>query len=176
MIATATGDDIASRMKRSVLFTPGAGMGIYLAVAWPLDLPQYEISVALNVEANYYLPTNATELAYGPQIPGLRQARDLSRSRIYSLIEDRLEMAGYESRSCLLRTICETSASTVRGHNGLLGELLHIIFTPSSTEDEDISSDYSDAEKAGVDGRENCMRSYPGCPIDLYELFTVWSA
>lgn len=75
------------------------------------------------------LPTNATELALGPQFTEIRKARDITRQRVYSLIEDRLESEGLFGRPCLLRTICETAANPIFGHNGLIGDLLHIIFT-----------------------------------------------
>lgn len=102
---------------------------IYLAIALPVDLPSYEISLSYNFEANYLLPTNATELALGPQYTEIRKARDITRKRVYSLIEDRLESEGLIGQACLLRTICETSASPIFGHNGLVGDLIHIIFT-----------------------------------------------
>lgn len=35
---------------------------------------------------------------------------------------------GLKGRECLLRTICETAESPLR-HNGLMGDILHIIFT-----------------------------------------------
>lgn len=36
---------------------------------------------------------------------------------------------GYPGRQCLLRSICETKRRDVHIHNGLLGDLLRIIFT-----------------------------------------------
>lgn len=33
------------------------------------------------------------------------------------------------NNACLLKTICETQANPIEGHNGLIGDLIHILFT-----------------------------------------------
>lgn len=63
---------------------------IYLALALPLDLPHYEISLSFNFEANYFLPANATELALGPYYTEIRKSRSLTREKMYSYIEEQM--------------------------------------------------------------------------------------
>ena len=41
---------------------------------------------------------------------------------------DFLHSYGYQGHECLLRAICETSEHYLR-HNGLIGDILHVIFT-----------------------------------------------
>lgn len=65
---------------------------MFLAIAVPVDLPQYELSISYNFEANYLLPSNATELALGPgTITEVRYARSLTRTRVYDVLQERME-------------------------------------------------------------------------------------
>lgn len=62
------------------------------------------------------------------------QARELksinfaSRKNIYQMIEEKLETVGLKSH-CLLRTICEVAQSNLYETNGVVGNLVHILFT-----------------------------------------------
>jgi hypothetical protein len=60
-----------------------------------------------------------------------------------------------------LRTICEVS-ETPLGHNGLVGELLQLFFTPG--DHEHLPEDYRHAKKAGLH-HANCEKLYPDCPF-----------
>ncbi|EEB13540.1 conserved hypothetical protein [Pediculus humanus corporis] len=123
------GKEIISREKRNVLFPSGSAMGIYLALALPVDLPQYEISMSFNYEANYILPSNATELALGPYHTEIRKARAVTRKKLYTYIEEIMLHRGFFGKPCLLRTICETQMNPIYGHNGLVGDIIHLMFT-----------------------------------------------
>lgn len=37
--------------------------------------------------------------------------------------------AGYDGRECLLKAICETTQHPLEEHNGVLGDIVHILFT-----------------------------------------------
>jgi DM4/DM12 family len=86
---------------------------------------------------------------------------DSSRRIAYELVEEILSKEGKNGRQCLLRTICEI-AETPLSHNGLIGELLEIFFTPGKH--ENIHNDYRDAQKAGLH-HIDCVRLYPDCPF-----------
>ncbi|KAK6631286.1 hypothetical protein RUM44_005812 [Polyplax serrata] len=163
---------ITSRQKRNI-FPSGSAMGIYLALALPIDLPQYELSMSFNYEANYNLPTNVTELAVGPYYTEIRKSRSITRKHVYSYIEEQMRSQGLLGRACLLRTICETQASPIFDHNGIVGDLIHILFTPSSTRSEDISLEYQNAEEAGLTGDNDCANLYTECPINIYDFITI---
>ncbi|XP_017068821.1 uncharacterized protein LOC108106352 [Drosophila eugracilis] len=82
----------------------------------------------------------------------LRSARSLpimSRTNFYIMLKDKLERSGYAAKPCLLRLICETNASTLGQVNGLLGNIVHILFTPSSSSDEHLDKAYYQAEWDG---------------------------
>lgn len=54
---------------------------------------------------------------------------DNSRQRFFEFIERNFNTwGGRNGKSCLLRTICEINEAPII-HNGLIGELLHAIFT-----------------------------------------------
>jgi DM4/DM12 family len=61
----------------------------------------------------------------------------------------------------MLRTICEVAETPVN-HNGLIGELMQLFFTPGSH--EKLHEDYRHARKAGLN-RVNCEKLYPDCPF-----------
>lgn len=71
----------------------------------------------------------------------------------------------------MLRTICEV-AETPLSHNGLVGELLQIFFTPG--QHEKIDDDYNYAMKAGLH-RVDCLKLYPDCPFGngILDTFSV---
>lgn len=76
---------------------------------------------------------------------------------------------GKNGRDCLRRTICEV-AETPLSHNGLIGALLQVLFTPGQY--EKIDQDYVDAMKAGIN-RIDCLKMYPDCPFGNGLLDTV---
>lgn len=84
---------------------------------------------------------------------------DSSRKIAYELIEEILTKDGKNGHECLLRTICEVAETPLR-HNGFIGELLDVFFTPG--EYENIHADYRDARKAGFN-HIDCIKMYPDC-------------
>ncbi|XP_043650166.1 uncharacterized protein LOC122618098 [Drosophila teissieri] len=77
-------------------------------------------------------------------------------------------------RVCVLKSICESAAAPFDDRNGLLGEVLHILLTPSSSVDplaEHSDNDYLQAERLGAAGGD-CDQVYPKCPKSLLEHFS----
>ncbi|KAH8401134.1 hypothetical protein KR009_003178 [Drosophila setifemur] len=95
----------------------------------------------------------------------------MSRTNFYIMLKDKLERSGYPAEPCLLRLICETNASTLGQVNGLLGSLVHIIFTPSSSSDENLARDYYQAEWDGR-GEEDCSAYASQCEESVLDLIS----
>ncbi|KAJ0175007.1 hypothetical protein K1T71_009148 [Dendrolimus kikuchii] len=163
------------RQRRYLLFTPNTQWGVFATVAIPLH-PETTVSVSWFFEANYYNVANATY--FDPLLDDAtissREERDLkesekviTRSRIYGVIESMLEKHGYPGRACLLRAICE-NARTHLPHNGVLGDLLQFILTPStSISEEDVDDCYYEAEYYGME--DSCDYHKDCCtnPLDF---------
>ncbi|KAJ3640055.1 hypothetical protein Zmor_003375 [Zophobas morio] len=147
-------------------FLPGTGMGLFLAVAVPLDLPNKNAYLAYNFEANYPLPGNETYFEYPPLIQ-----RRIDRKLVYTALETKMESNGYPGRPCLLRTICEAARHTTQYANGVLGDLIHILFTPSSSNNTDLPSDYEEAEKHGSK-KSDCSRYNKNCTVSFLDLIS----
>ncbi|KAH8305636.1 hypothetical protein KR059_004379 [Drosophila kikkawai] len=89
----------------------------------------------------------------------------------FSALAIRMKLNG---RVCVLKSICESAAAPFDDRNGLLGEVLHILLTPSSSVDplaEHSDNDYLQAERLGAAGSD-CNQVYPRCPKSLLEHFS----
>ncbi|CAH2087605.1 unnamed protein product [Euphydryas editha] len=162
------------RQRRYLLFTPATQWGVFATVSVPLH-PESLVSVAWFFEANYYSVDNATyfEPLLGdigaPNIRHLRSVKDsrpiLTRRSLYIFIEDMLERHGYPGL-CLLRAICENASQFL--HNGVLGDLLHLVLTPSSSmSEDDIEDCYYEAEYWGLEGKcDDYVYLCPSNPLD----------
>lgn len=156
------------------------------------------INAIRNVQGQFGLPRNLITIynkfsrKYGDESGKL--LRDSSRRVAYELIEyfwerwlgsnpkiwrwiiELFYRDGKNGQECLQRTICEAAESPIN-HNGLLGEILQLLFTPN--EGENVDQDYMDAKKAGEHGVD-CLKLFPDCPlgdgilddITLYQEFT----
>ncbi|KAF7387773.1 hypothetical protein HZH66_010540 [Vespula vulgaris] len=144
--------EVIRRHVRSLSYPEESEMGIFFALAIPLDDPitKYSMSVAFFFEANYKLPTKddiGLEVKEGER----RRRKSIDRTTIYSMLESKFKSIGYPARQCLLKSICETTQLDWKLNAGVLGDLLHILFTPSSSRFEvDLHKEYTEAEK--VDG------------------------
>ncbi|XP_030388485.1 uncharacterized protein LOC115634737 [Scaptodrosophila lebanonensis] len=79
----------------------------------------------------------------------------LSRTTFYEILKRRFEQHGFGSGDeCLLRLICEVNNSLVGEVNGLLGNLVHVMFSPSSSMFEALPERYYEAELHGT--RDYC--------------------
>ncbi|XP_053670295.1 uncharacterized protein LOC128720641 [Anopheles nili] len=129
------------------------------------------LNLSLNIQANYrILPTI---IFPRPETIFKNRANseytDTSRKQFYELVERLLMSWNRNGRSCLLRTICEVADTSLR-HNGLIGEILDVMFTPHDT--DQLSSEYIMARKYGANGVD-CMRMYAECPVGHGLLDTI---
>ncbi|XP_018306185.1 uncharacterized protein [Mycetomoellerius zeteki] len=159
---------ILHRPIRSLTFPKNSNMGIFVALAVPLEHPLSSISLSYFFEANYVLPPNITSLE--PWTGLKRRKRNIERATIYRVLESKFESSGYSGRECLLRAICETSEFPLQ-HNGLIGDIMHVIFTPSTSRYEGLPRDVIEAELVGRNG--NCSKYQPQCPLGLFDLIGV---
>ena len=79
----------------------------------------------------------------------------------YEIIEEVLVKEGKNGHECMLRAICEVAETPVN-HNGLVGELLQLFFTPGKH--ERLHADYHHARHAGLQ-HVNCEKLFPECPL-----------
>ncbi|XP_037874422.1 uncharacterized protein LOC101745998 [Bombyx mori] len=163
----------STKQKRSLVFPPTSLYGTFLAIAVPIDIPDKNVFVSYNFESNYSVLTNITEIdeVLFPNLPVVssRQSRSVTRELAYTVLETRFKEHGMNGRECMLRNICE-AAETPLHHNGLLGHIMHIVFTPSASKDEGLDDVYYEAEAAGQRG--DCDRYLDDCPLSLFDMIT----
>ncbi|XP_022901217.1 uncharacterized protein [Onthophagus taurus] len=178
-------------------FPPGSSMGLFLALAIPLDIPNKSVYVAYNFEANYLLPYNVTQDVYPPIIERnsvrsgdkdeKKEAKDnnviettktkkkmfkgVDRKLIYDAMESKLESHGYKGRPCLLRLICETALHSITETNGVLGNIFHVVFTPSTSINNGIDLIYEKAEVHGATVN-NCDEYKKNCTVSFLDLIS----
>ncbi|XP_060804613.1 uncharacterized protein LOC132902668 [Amyelois transitella] len=161
------------RQRRTIIFPPTSLYGVFVAIAVPLDIPDKNVFVSYNFEANYSEVTNITQIdeVLFPNLPIIssRQTRSVTRELAYTMLENRFQEYGMKGRECMLRNICE-AAETPLHHNGLLGHVMHIIFTPSSSREEGIDDEYYEAEANGHN--RNCDMYLDDCPYSLFDVIT----
>ncbi|KAL5280321.1 hypothetical protein ACFFRR_004352 [Megaselia abdita] len=101
---------------------------------------------------------------------------DLGKYRwsIYKGIEILANKMGLVGRSCILRTICEAAETPFHIHGGILSELVHILMSPS-TSNEDIvhhaDNEYYHAENLGRSGAP-CAHVFRECKRSLLQQFS----
>ncbi|XP_049871776.1 uncharacterized protein LOC126370795 [Pectinophora gossypiella] len=171
----------SKRHKRYLLFTTATQWGVFLTISIPLH-PETTVSVAWFFEANYYTVANATyfepllgdidTMSRKKQERSIEKPKQiLTRSRLYTFIESMLEKHGYPGRPCLLRAICENSTSHFL-HNGVLGDVLHLMLTPStSMSEEELEDCYYEAEYLGLDNQ--CGSFENECPSSPLEMISM---
>uniref|UniRef100_A0A182K734 Uncharacterized protein n=1 Tax=Anopheles christyi TaxID=43041 RepID=A0A182K734_9DIPT len=138
-----------ARHKRTLVFTSDSATGILIALSVPLLIPDRNIFLAYNFEANYGMPGKASDFTQGAlkrvdndQIePGegeegggeakrsIRTAAGFTRKKVYRMMELNLDRHGYDGKKCILRMICELAKHPVCDGNGLVGDLLQLVFT-----------------------------------------------
>ncbi|XP_023037939.1 uncharacterized protein LOC6640131 [Drosophila willistoni] len=100
-----------------------------------------------------------------------RKSRSLlTRSNIYHILKDKFERSGFPGEPCLLRLICEVSLSELGEFNGVVGSLMHVIFSPSTSEPEDLPLKYYQAEHDGW--HDNCHYYKGNCRESLLDLIS----
>ncbi|EDW81301.2 uncharacterized protein Dwil_GK11101 [Drosophila willistoni] len=180
------------RFSRSLIFPPTTPTRVQFigGIGIPVDGLHFEsVTSGYVLKAEYFLPTNSTEITRVYLKPMTVSAREkeingneqfdygaIYRWIIYRGIEMILDNMGLPGRSCLLRVICEHAAVPLSHESGLLGEILHIILTPSSSNDKlthRMDGEYQESEHYGKRGGD-CNAAYAKkcskSPMDLISI------
>ncbi|KAH0951648.1 hypothetical protein HN011_011229 [Eciton burchellii] len=128
------------------------------------DIPDKSVSLSFYFEANYGLPYewNSSYFDEGSHFA----KRSLSRQLIYRVFMSKMESLGYPGLDCLLKTICDVARFSLR-ENGVLGDILQIVFTPSMSRNENLPSQITEAEQ-----EQNCNQRYKRCSVNLLDLIS----
>lgn len=94
----------------------------------------------------------------------------LSRKGVYRVFESRINANGIDGKKCLLLAICEAAKYQFIEYNGVLGHILHIVLTPSTSIDEDLPKEYAKAENLGQ--QKNCEKYERKCGISLLSMIS----
>ncbi|KAL7304411.1 hypothetical protein TKK_0003209 [Trichogramma kaykai] len=115
--------------------------------------------------------TTTTTTTSSPTGKSTTTRRSIDRSTVYTVIRNKLDRAGFPGHDCLLRSICETSEQPL-DHNGIVGDVMTVIFTPSTSRPEDdLPEGAREAEAAGRSGSPaSCDKYKLRCPIGLFDL------
>ncbi|XP_058128834.1 uncharacterized protein LOC131284132 [Anopheles ziemanni] len=178
------------RHKRTLVFTEDSATGILIALSVPLLITGRNIFLAYNFEANYGMPGDASDFTQGvlkkvdnDQInkeedtqaggsedrairttSGQPPVARFTRKKLYRTIELNLARHGYDGKKCILRMICELASWPVNETNGVIGDLLQLVFTPSNSQCEKLPSEFYLAEELGQ--QQNCVKYTKHCPHD----------
>ncbi|XP_065170128.1 uncharacterized protein [Atheta coriaria] len=144
----------------------GPFMGLFVALALPLELDNYNVFVSYNFEGNYVLPANDSEYDYPPIV---ERSFNFARKFVYDALEHKLVNHGYSGKECLLRAICEASEHSME-NGGVLADIIHIILTPSTSKSESLN-DYESAEMYGK-LHKHCKRYKKKCPFSVLNLIS----
>ncbi|XP_047029318.1 uncharacterized protein LOC124637044 [Helicoverpa zea] len=150
-----------NRRKRSLVYSEG---GVLITDSTTV---KNEMSLEDAIKRQEMIDQNAIEEEEEPQ--------RMNRWDFYKVIERMVERYGYSGRPCLLRTICEAAEVPFTHENGLLGEIGHILFTPSTTKDtlsHHTDNEYHAAERLGRETGVSCEDLFPECEGSILETFT----
>ncbi|XP_053690999.1 uncharacterized protein LOC128739531 [Sabethes cyaneus] len=179
---------ILQREKRLV-YTFNSATGILCALSMPLAIPERNIFVSYNFEMNYNMPTDSTDYTQGalkrvdtPEINAralredqraraVRRAATFTRKKAYRSIEVQLNKMGLNGKRCILRAICEAADVPMHAHNGIVGDLLQILLTPSHSKDEHLPLEFYRAEQLGR--QHDCGKYWRHCPKSILDMISV---
>uniref|UniRef100_A0A336L645 CSON005367 protein n=1 Tax=Culicoides sonorensis TaxID=179676 RepID=A0A336L645_CULSO len=168
---------------RALIFNKGGTIRMVCGFLCPTFIPKWQnINVLNNWSVGFSLPTLATDwlskfsgntnwAVVKRSMMDVVENGDNTRDKFYKFIVNEFNRFGSNGYQCLLRTICEVAEAPIR-HNGLIGELFHLVFTPGDK--EKISEEFKLAKKAGYHGA-NCQELYHECPYGhgFMEKFSV---
>ncbi|XP_046868826.1 uncharacterized protein LOC124461343 [Drosophila willistoni] len=180
------------RFSRSLIFPPTTPTRVQFigGIGIPVIGLHFEsVTSGYVLKAEYFLPTNSpkiTRVYLKPMTVSVREKETngneqfdygaIYRWIIYRGIEMILDNMGLPGRSCLLRVICEHAAVPLSNESGLLGEILHITLTPSSSNDKlthRMDGEYQESEHYGKRGGD-CNAAYAKkcskSPMDLISI------
>ncbi|KAL6428970.1 hypothetical protein ACFW04_008055 [Cataglyphis niger] len=159
---------------------------LFFALAIPLDDPSSTMSMAMFLEAEYELP-NVTEIEWMSgndegrvkRNTNRQQRRVIDRTTIYAMLESKFESSiiqwGIQDVNVFLDPYARPNDESFHIHNGLLGDLLRIVFTQARPlPEQDLLQEYIDAEN--VKETEECMGIYSSCEFNIYDFVTFREA
>ncbi|XP_050071097.1 uncharacterized protein LOC126559038 [Anopheles maculipalpis] len=180
-----------SRSKRTLVYTFNSCSGVLFALSIPLLITGRNIFMSYNFEANYNMPTDSTDFTQGilkkgdndqiheaearkvrRAIPPTPKRSSISRKKFYRAIELNLQRYGFAGKRCILRMICDLAETPLDHENGVLGDVLQLIFTPSLSQDENLPSEFARAEELGRQ-HKNCNKYRAHCPANPIDLVTI---
>lgn len=106
--------------------SPDAGIHRCLWITYARE-PSIRYLENRKAQSKHLLPPTTrphNPLSFLPQSP----TDSSPRRELFLIFLSVCRSAGYSGRECLLRAICETSEFPLR-HNGLIGDIMHVIFT-----------------------------------------------
>ncbi|GAB0091545.1 hypothetical protein DMENIID0001_064000 [Sergentomyia squamirostris] len=157
----------------------------------PINIPNRKVALNMGVQVNYNTPYTPAEFynppywqsksLNGPAHESLRPTnhthvkRDLSAGEFYGMLGEILKVQGVDNEEeCMLKAVCQMAKVPMTyGHDDLIGEILHFIFTPSlhqsfAKEEDALRIAYEEAETIGsLQG--DCDLHFPTChqtPVD----------
>ncbi|XP_011166358.2 uncharacterized protein LOC105200483 [Solenopsis invicta] len=157
------------RSKRQILYPPpivypyGGTFKLIVGFAVPVKLSGRILVYGQNFQFQYLLPQNATLFTEFFSSSSRRRRESVSwneRMTVYRLLEEEFERRGIDGRECMKKSICETAAMPLEDE-GLVGELLHLLFTPRES-DTPLDSEYLQALERGREYHD-CSRIYKSC-------------
>lgn len=133
--------------------------------------------MSYNFEVNFGLPSSVT--GFKPvkfeNFLNRRTKRNLlNRKNFYQIIMENLKLHGYPGKSCILKIICEISNSSLNENNGIFGDLMEIIFSPSkSIYEKELSKDFYEIEMIGRNSSINCNEKFKKCNLNFLDLISL---
>ncbi|KAF4519440.1 hypothetical protein B566_EDAN008667 [Ephemera danica] len=164
------------RRTRYLVYAPRATFKLVLSMAipFPIDVKGKYLAWTMGFQFQYQLPLNFSDLrlpvdwrrsggTWG------RSLRSLDRTTVYNTLENYMDDRGMTGRECLLQSICESAAVPLH-HDGLLGQIMQIIFTPHHVHEGYTSfKEHVEARLLGERGVD-CGAAYPTCRVSLLDL------
>ncbi|XP_076621633.1 uncharacterized protein LOC143342036 [Colletes latitarsis] len=151
-----------------LVFPYGGNFKLILGLAVPIQLSGKILVYGQNIQFQYALPDNATFFAKFFEDSSRRRRRRSAwneRKPIYDIIERELDRRNIDGNSCLMKDICEAAATPLKDE-GLVGELLHLLFTPDHGDASTMNKEYLEAATIGR-RHGNCSTIYSSCPPGL---------
>ncbi|XP_011693136.1 PREDICTED: uncharacterized protein LOC105453119 [Wasmannia auropunctata] len=136
------------RCRAILLYPENTLFQFTLGISMPVAMTKRGgIAFSAGFQLNYALPWNLTQ--FEPTIIPARHVRDLDLQGTYVAIENLLDEHGWQDgRQCLLRTICELAETPLRRtQRDVLGEVIHLILTPTEDLPVAINSSHQSANK-----------------------------
>ncbi|XP_053671777.1 uncharacterized protein LOC128721988 [Anopheles nili] len=165
---------VETRTKRWLNYPINGGLakmvlGFIVPIRFHHPLPRVIVNT-YNLQASYRIPANI--IYWHPEsvfknrafdTPPVRPDTgvDQSRRQLFELLEGGLTRWNRNGPVCLLRAVCEIAETPLK-HNGLIGEIIDVIFTPSPS--DQLDAGYLEAQTNGQ-MRRNCTALYPSCPL-----------